>query len=79
VDLICENLLLFGETYVYKEITSSRKLNYLHMVTLYDQPSIYLSALSRFLSSPDYEQYVNEGVKLPALVCVITGNTLFML
>uniref|UniRef100_A0A8C3LQV9 Chitobiosyldiphosphodolichol beta-mannosyltransferase n=1 Tax=Chrysolophus pictus TaxID=9089 RepID=A0A8C3LQV9_CHRPC len=30
--------------------------------------------LVRFLSSPGYEQYINEGVKLPALVCVITGK-----
>lgn len=29
----------------------------------------------QFLSFPDYEQYINEGIKLPALVCVITGNS----
>uniref|UniRef100_A0A663LRM2 Chitobiosyldiphosphodolichol beta-mannosyltransferase n=1 Tax=Athene cunicularia TaxID=194338 RepID=A0A663LRM2_ATHCN len=36
--------------------------------------SVYLSILNSFLSSPDYEQYINEGIKLPSLVCVITGK-----
>uniref|UniRef100_A0A8C8A8Z1 Chitobiosyldiphosphodolichol beta-mannosyltransferase n=1 Tax=Otus sunia TaxID=257818 RepID=A0A8C8A8Z1_9STRI len=36
--------------------------------------SVYLSTLNSFLSSLDYEQYINEGVKLPSLVCVITGK-----
>uniref|UniRef100_A0A8B9IYE5 Chitobiosyldiphosphodolichol beta-mannosyltransferase n=1 Tax=Amazona collaria TaxID=241587 RepID=A0A8B9IYE5_9PSIT len=37
--------------------------------------SNYLSALNSFyLTSPGYEQYVSEGVKLPPLVCVITGK-----
>uniref|UniRef100_A0A8C0B0I0 Chitobiosyldiphosphodolichol beta-mannosyltransferase n=1 Tax=Buteo japonicus TaxID=224669 RepID=A0A8C0B0I0_9AVES len=36
--------------------------------------SIYLSTLNSFLSSPDYERYIDEGVELPSLVCVITGK-----
>lgn len=32
-----------------------------------------------FLSSPGYEQYINEGIELPPLVCVITGKSLFAL
>ncbi|NXI20899.1 ALG1 mannosyltransferase, partial [Sterrhoptilus dennistouni] len=33
-----------------------------------------LSALTTVLSSPDYERFIKEGAKLPALVCVITGK-----
>ncbi|NXV69784.1 ALG1 mannosyltransferase, partial [Molothrus ater] len=28
----------------------------------------------QFLSSPDYERFIEEGAELPALVCVITGK-----
>uniref|UniRef100_A0A669PNA4 Chitobiosyldiphosphodolichol beta-mannosyltransferase n=1 Tax=Phasianus colchicus TaxID=9054 RepID=A0A669PNA4_PHACC len=41
------------------------------------RPALLISSTSwtgLFLSSPGYEQYINEGVKLPALVCVITGK-----
>ncbi|NWY73721.1 ALG1 mannosyltransferase, partial [Erithacus rubecula] len=33
-----------------------------------------LSSLTSVLSSPDYERFIKEGAKLPALVCVITGK-----
>ncbi|NXQ35404.1 ALG1 mannosyltransferase, partial [Alaudala cheleensis] len=33
-----------------------------------------LSALTSVLSSSDYERFIKEGAKLPALVCVITGK-----
>ncbi|NXD96634.1 ALG1 mannosyltransferase, partial [Chaetorhynchus papuensis] len=41
--------------------------------TSWTAPS-YLSALTSVLSSPDYERFIKEGAKLPALVCVITGK-----
>ncbi|NWW02351.1 ALG1 mannosyltransferase, partial [Oreocharis arfaki] len=41
--------------------------------TSWTAPS-YLSALTSVLSSSDYERFIKEGAKLPALVCVITGK-----
>lgn len=39
------------------------------------QPStLRFVSSDQFLSSPDYERFIEEGAELPALVCVITGE-----
>lgn len=68
--LLCYRYMLVGRLLV----VGSSVINALS--PLLNQAPSYLSALTSVLSSPDYERFIKEGAKLPALVCVITGKNI---